>query len=434
MTAAPDPDPGYPLRGLWIREHRVTAPLDWAAPDERVVEVFAREAVDPERRAEDLPLLLYLQGGPGGRSPRPLDRSGWLGEALDHYRVVLLDQRGTGRSSPIDGTVMAALGSGEAGAELLAHHRADSIVADAEHLRRTIYGGRRWATLGQSYGGFLTLTYLSRAPEALTACYVTGGLPGLPPDAAEVYRRTYPRVAGKNREFYRRYPGDADIAAAVADLLAERDVRLPDGDRLTVHRFQSLGLDLGMKPGMERLHWLLEDAFAAPGRLSDTFLEQVMTRTSSAANPLFWTLQESIYGHGANSPTGWAAQRERADHPEFAPDARPLFFTGEMAYPWMTTEIRALRPFHAACEALAARTDWPPLYDLDRLAANEVPLAAAVYHDDMYVDAGLSLATAARVGNTQVLITNEHEHDGLASGRVLSRLRELIRDRGGERR
>ncbi|WP_394814705.1 alpha/beta fold hydrolase [Streptomyces millisiae] len=434
MTAEPEPDPGYPLRGLWITEQRVTAPLDWAAPDGRTVEVFAREVVDPERRAEELPLLLFLQGGPGGRSPRPLDRSGWLGEALDHYRVVLLDQRGTGRSSPIDGAVMTALGSGPAGAELLALHRADSIVADAEHLRRTVYGGRRWATLGQSYGGFVTLTYLSRAPEALTGCYVTGGLPGLPPDAAEVYRRTYPRVAARNREFYRRHPGDAELAAAVADLLAEDDVRLPDGDRLTVHRFQSLGLDLGMKPGPERLHWLLEDAFAAPGRLSDTFLEQVMVRTSNTGSPLFWTLQESIYAHGAGGPTGWAAQRERAHHPEFAPDARPLFFTGEMAYPWMTTEIRALHPFHAACEELAARTDWPPLYDLDRLAANEVPVVAALYHDDLYVDFHLQLATAARVGNTQVWITNEHEHDGLASGRVFSRLRELMRDRGGERR
>ena len=47
-------------------------------------------------------------------------------------------------------------------------------------------------------------------------------------------------------------------------------------------------------------------------------------------------------------------------------------------------------------ELLAARDDWAPLYDLDRLAANEVPVAAAVYFDDMYVDSGLQLDTAAR--------------------------------------
>ncbi|SOD66847.1 alpha/beta hydrolase fold [Streptomyces zhaozhouensis] len=424
---------GYALGGLWLREHTVTVPLVWGAPDGRELTVFAREVCAPERRAEDLPLLLFLQGGPGGASPRPLDRSGWLAEAVDHYRVVLLDQRGTGRSTPVDGTVMAALGSGERGAEYLGHFRADAIVADAEHLRRTVYGGRRWATLGQSYGGFLTLAYLSRAPEALTACYVTGGLPGLPPDAAEVYRRTYPRVAAKTRAFYRSYPQDVERAAAVADRLAEGDVRLPDGDQLTVHRFQSLGLDLGMKPGAERLHWLLEEAFAAPGRLSDSFLQQVQVRTSGVANPLFWTLQETIYADDASGPTGWAAQRERERRPAFAPDARPLLFTGEMAYPWMVREVRALRPFGPAVEALAARAEFGPLYDVERLAANEVPVAAAVYYDDMYVDSGLQLATAEALGNAQAWVTNEFEHDGLGSGRVFTRLRELVRDRGGER-
>ena len=45
------------------------------------------------------------------------------------------------------------------------------------------------------------------APEALTACLVTGGLASLRPSAAEVYRRTYPRALAKNREYERRYPG-----------------------------------------------------------------------------------------------------------------------------------------------------------------------------------------------------------------------------------
>ena len=54
----------------------------------------------------------------------------------------------------------------------------------------------------------------------------------------------------------------------------------------------------------------------------------------------------------------------------------------------------ALRPLRETAELLAARTDWAPLYDPARLAANEVPVAAAVYHDDMYVDTGHSLRTA----------------------------------------
>ncbi|PZG04844.1 alpha/beta fold hydrolase [Nonomuraea aridisoli] len=419
----------YTIPGMRMRDHVERVPLDWSDPGETIT-VFAREVVDPARDGEDLPFLLYLQGGPGGKSPRPLDRSGWLGRALETYRVILLDQRGTGRSSRVDGKVMSALGAKE-GAEYLARFRADSIVADAEHLRKTIFGGRRWSTLGQSYGGFLTLRYLSAAPEGLSACYVTGGLPSLDPDAEEVYRRTYPRVAAKNAEFYRRYPQHAETTGRLADRLAEGDVLLPDGDVLTVRRLQSLGIDFGMKTGYERMHWLLDEAVPDErGELPETFLHQALARSSYADNPLFAALQESIYGSGPGA-TAWAAQRERARHPAFAEDARPLLFTGEMMYPWMFEEIRVLRPFRAAVELLAERAEWPPLYDLDRLAANEVPVAATVYFDDMYVDAGLQLDTAARVGNTQVWVTNEWEHDGIGDDRVFTRLTGLVRDMGG---
>ena len=57
-----------------------------------------------------------------------------------------------------------------------------------------------------------------------------------------------------------------------------------------------------------------------------------------------------------------------------------------MIYPWMFEDIKALRPFAEAAEILADWTEWPVLYDPARLAANQIPLAAAIYHDDMYVD------------------------------------------------
>lgn len=421
------------LPGMHVTERTATVPLHWSRPDSEPITVFWREVVDPDRRGEDLPLLVYLQGGPGGASPRPLDRSGWLEEALTTYRVILPDQRGTGRSTPVDGEVVAALGDAAAGADYLACFRADSIVADLEHIRRTMYDGRRWVTLGQSFGGWITLTYLSTAPEGLAACYVTGGIPGTPASGDEVYRRTFDRVAAKTARYYQQHPQDVAAVAAIADRLALGDVLLPDGDTLTVHRFQALGIDLGMKPGPDRLHWLVDEAFVRPGRLSHGFLEQVQTRTSSAGSPLFWTLQESIYGDGSNGPTAWAAQRARDERPQFGPDQRPLLFTGEMAFPWMFKDVRLLRPFAPAVHELANRTVWSPLYDPDRLAANEVPLAAAVYFDDMFVDSGLQLDTLSRLGNAQAWVTNEYEHDGLADPRVLRRLRELVRDTGGEK-
>jgi hypothetical protein len=155
-----------------------------------------------------------------------------------------------------------------------------------------------------------------------------------------------------------------------------------------------------------------------------------MGSSSYSSNPLFAALQESIYGSG-DGATAWAAEAERARRPEFAEEARPLLFTGEMMYPWMFEEIRALRPFRAAVEVLAARPRWSELYDLERLAANDVPVAAAVYYDDMYVDSGLQLDTASRVGNLQAWVTNEYEHDGLGTERVFARLTELVRSVGG---
>ena len=417
----------YTIPGMHVREHTVEVPLDWANPSETIT-VFARELVDPVRKDEDLPCLLFLQGGPGGKAPRPPGRTGWIDQALNSYRVILFDQRGTGRSTPISGRRMESL-SAEEGADYLACFRADSIIADAEHLRTTVFGGRKWSTLGQSYGGFLTLTYLSKAPDGLTACYVTGGLASIDPSAAEVYRRTYPRVAAKNREFYQRYPHNVERVGRIADRLAASDVRLPDGDRLTVRRFQSLGIDFGMKPGYERIHWLLDEAFDGDS-LSDTFLDQAMASSSYSSNPLFAALQESIYGSGEGA-TGWAAEAERKLRPEFTEEARPLLFTGEMMYPWMFEEIRGLRPFRGAVEVLAGRPRWSELYDLERLAANDVPVAAAVYYDDMYVDSGLQLDTASRVGNLQAWVTNEYEHDGLGVERVFARLTELVRAVGG---
>ncbi|VTR77474.1 alpha/beta fold hydrolase [Cellulomonas hominis] len=414
-----------------VRDHRVPVPVDRADPTRYPdIEVFAREVVDPARDAEDLPLLLFLQGGPGGMGPRPLG-GGWWSTALRTHRVVLLDQRGTGRSGRVDGRTMARFGSGEEAADYLACFRGDAIVEDAEVVRHAVYGGRRWATLGQSYGGFLTLAYLSRHPGALTACYVTGGLPGVDATAEDVYARTFPRQAARVAAFARRYPGDVARLGALADRLAAGDVVLPDGDPFTVRRLQTLGMPLGMSTGVDSLHWLLDTLDPDAGGAPDAaFALAVQTQTGFDANPLYAVLQEVIYHQGERAG-GWAAQAELDRHPGLDPVARPLGLTGEAVFPWMFEEIRALRPFRAAAEALAARTSWPALYDPERLASNEVPVAAVQYVDDPYVDLDLALGTADAVGNAQVWVTNEHLHDGLrvAGDVILPRLLDLAAGR-----
>ncbi|HET6563281.1 MAG TPA: alpha/beta fold hydrolase [Marmoricola sp.] len=409
------------LPGYVAREHVVTVPLDHGEPDGVTIDVFAREIVDPAKQDDDLPYLLFLQGGPGGKSPRPLDRSAWIDVALRSHRVLLLDQRGTGRSTPITGQLTRGRTPQQV-ADYLSKFRADAIVADAEMLRRALLGDRRWDSLGQSYGGFVTLTYLSTAPEGLDHCYVAGGVPGLTATAEEVYARTFARTAKRNREYYARYPEDAAAIARLVDHLGENETRLPDGDVLTPHRFRTIGSVFGMSYGFETVHWLLDDAWAG-NELHPRFLYDVEIATGFVDSVLY-PLQE--YTYAVNTATGWATQREYDRRPEFAANARPVMLTAEMMFPWMFHEIRSLRPFAEAADLLATKQDWRPLYDLDRLASNEVPLYAAVYHDDIYVDAELQLQTIERVGNARAWVTNEHEHDGLRSApAVLERLLDM---------
>src|SRR5581483_4047290 len=122
---------------------------------------------------------------------------GWVDRALNEFRVLMLDQRGTGRSSPVGGLPGR---TPQEQAEYLAHFRADAIVRDAEWIRREL-GVERWSVLGQSFGGFCVTAYLSLAPEGLREAFLTGGLPALGQRIDDVYAHTYERVL----EWTRRY-------------------------------------------------------------------------------------------------------------------------------------------------------------------------------------------------------------------------------------
>ncbi|MFE9427242.1 alpha/beta fold hydrolase [Kitasatospora sp. NPDC006697] len=426
--------------GVVLTDHLFQVPLDHGVPQGEQIEVYAREVVAAGKEHEELPWLLYLQGGPGGRAGRPLGRDSWLDRALDDYRVLLLDQRGTGRSTPATRQTLPLRGSAAEQADYLACFRADSIVKDAELIRRRLLGERgKWSLLGQSYGGFCTLTYLSLAPEGVREAMVTGGLAGLRSSAADVYRAAYPRVARKNAAHYARYPQDVEAVRRIVEHLAEAPAQLPDGGELTVPAFQALGLMLGSGTGSDSLHYLLEDAWvrgSAGLELSDAFLTGAQAQLSFAGAPLYAVLHESIYGQRSVDPgaTSWAAQQVRSEFPEFdalraLADGSPVRFTGEMIYPWMFQTDPALRPLRETAQLLAERTDWPDLYDPKALAANQVPVAAAVYHDDMYVDTADSLATADAVHGLRTFVTNEWEHDGLrvSGGRVVDRLIRMVR-------
>lgn len=91
----------------------------------------------------------------------------WAKAALSSFRVLLLDQRGTGLSSKITPGVVARLpGSAADKAAHLGHFRADSIVRDCEAIRKAL-GATQGTLLGQSFGGFCAVLYLSRCPDSL---------------------------------------------------------------------------------------------------------------------------------------------------------------------------------------------------------------------------------------------------------------------------
>ncbi len=404
--------PAYGLEGRVAADHYVEVPLDHLDPGRGKTTVYARELRAADTADQDRPYLIFLQGGPGGASPRPDGGPAWLGWALERYRVLLLDQRGTGRSDPLDPQAIQALGDASAQADRLSLYRADSIVQDCEAIRRLLLGDLPWTTLGQSFGGFCTFTYLSFAPEGLTECFVTGGIPPIGLDVDATYRETYPRVLARTADLDAAYPRTRTGLRAVADHLARVEERLPDGEVLTRERLQEIGHVLGHENGPLRLHYLAESAWAGD-RLSAEFLHAVGQLLSGyAVAPLYALVHEPCICDRGQAAR-WSAERVRAEFAEIdAPDG-PLGLTGEAIYRHTVARQPALAPFVGAAELLAEKVWDRPLYDRDVLSRNRIPVAAQVYTQDMYVPHGSSTVVAAQVPGVTVVEDTKHHHDGL---------------------
>lgn len=387
------------------------------------MEIFAR-IVGPAAA----PALLFLQGGPG--FPAPREGYAWIEAALAHgYRVVLLDQRGTGNSSCIDRSCPDTL----AQPHLLSRLRASDIVADAEALREQL-GIVRWDVLGQSFGGFCLVHYLLEHPESLGRALFTGGLPSITRGIDETYRATFTKLRRRHEEFYAEIPWAQAQIREVCAHLAQEEEYLPTGERLSPRRFRMVGIELGREGGFGSLAGLLERPFHPHGRLRTDFLAAVGQRVSFEDGPLYGVIHESIYGGTVPGATAWAAQRVSQQLEGFAPDADPLdqsapfFLTGEHIFPFQFNEDPALRPFKQVADALAAKEDWDNLYaragQVGR--AHGVKTAAVVYRDDIFVPRELSLETAEQLG-INVWETAQMQHDGLRKHgkEVFARLMQL---------
>lgn len=405
------------IPGLVLTEHSFEVPLDYSKPSGEKIRVFGREVVAKEfDTRDDLPWLVYFQGGPGFGSPRPLSNSGWLKRALKEFRVFLLDQRGTTNKGFKVCTQTLGHMSSDKQAEFLTHFRADNIVRDAEFIREKLVKDK-WSLLGQSYGGFCILSYLSFAPDGVKEAFITGGVPSIERHIDDVYTETYELTKGKNKIYYDRYPQDKKAVKEIVEHLTQNEVLLPCGDRLSARRFMCLGINFGFQSGYETAHYLVESAFVetANGReIAYEFLKGIEQHLAFDTNPIFAILHEAIYGQGFS--TRWAAERIKEENPEFSHDQDTVLYTGEMVYSWFFDEFKELQPLKEAAEILAAKEDWKPLYDKEVLSQNTVPVRAAVYFNDMFVTRKFSEETVNAIPNMEAWYTSEFEHCGLRVG------------------
>jgi pimeloyl-ACP methyl ester carboxylesterase len=396
-----------------VTAHRIEVPVDWSEPSGPQISVYAREVVAAERVDDPkLPAIVWFQGGPGFESAFPDHRGNWLEQLLTRYRVILLDQRGTGLSTPLDARALpfadpVALGN------YLRNFRQDSIVRDADRLRATLYGeDADWYVFGQSFGGFCSLTYLSLLPEHLRGVIITGGFAPVLHETEEICTRLFNHVATRNAEYYARFPDDAGRVRRIVDHLETHEDVDGYGQRLSARRFLMLGAMLGHQHGTAELHGVIERADSDLEHLSvlsGVVHEHIAGLMSPATNPIYTVLHEAAYSSGP--ATRWAAERARQADSRYALDREPApYFTGEAVFPWMLEELPPLRPLRDVAQVLADQEGWPPLYDAVRLRANTVPVVGTVYWDDEYVERRMALETVALLGNCSPWITNEYEH------------------------
>jgi proline iminopeptidase len=156
--------------------------------------------------------VVFLHGGPGAgcdaRARRFFDPA--------RYRIVLVDQRGCGRSLPHAS---------------LEHNTTWDLVADIEKLRRQL-GIASWQVFGGSWGSTLALAYAETHPAQVTELVLRGifmlrqreldwfyqsGASAMYPDRWEEYVAPIPPAERGNlmRAFHRRLTG-TDRAAALA--------------------------------------------------------------------------------------------------------------------------------------------------------------------------------------------------------------------------
>ena len=160
---------------------------------------------------------VVLHGGPGsGCSPYPRR---YFDPAV--YRIVLLDQRGCGRSTP-----HASLYDTDMSVNTTAH-----LIADLELLRRHL-GIERWLVWGASWGSVLGLRYAQTHPGAVSELVLTCVATGSDPEVALLTRglgKIFP-------EAFERFIGELPVGERDGNLAAAYNRLIESPDRAVRER------------------------------------------------------------------------------------------------------------------------------------------------------------------------------------------------------
>ena len=421
----------YFLGRLSVSELFFEVPKDYSKPSDGTLHLFARSVeryekpVNPSKDPKQSQWLVYLQGGPGFGC-HPPQKDTWIGPVLDKgYKLLLLDQRGTGLSSTVTAKTLATVGTPEQQAAFLKHFRADSIVKDCESIRKTLTADypedkKKWSIIGQSFGGFCCVNYLSRFPESLTEVFTVGGLPPLVKHPDLVYKGLFLKVYERNLAYYKKYPEDIHRVKDIIRYISKDAVILPAGGKLSVLRFRQLGMRFGYHDGMNNIHDLV-CRMASDLNHFGFFTRPTLTAFGDIipfdTAPLYALVHELCYAR--NSAPVWSADRVMKHYPQFLKISldgpEPALFTGEMVFRDMFDDFDELAPLKKTADILAFDEDWPELYDEAQLAKNEIPVYSATYIDDMYVSFDLAVDTASKIKNCKSFVTNALYHDALNS-------------------
>jgi proline iminopeptidase len=178
--------------------------------------------------------VIFLHGGPGG-GLSPKHRQFFRADA---YRIILFDQRGAGRSTPL----------GE-----VRDNTTQLLIADIEAIRRML-GIERWLVFGGSWGATLALAYGQAHPQACLGFILRGvflctqseiawfmhGMRQFYPDAYEDFIAPIPaEERGDLLQAYARrlFSADAEVALQAARNWSRYESRCsflrPPSDALT---------------------------------------------------------------------------------------------------------------------------------------------------------------------------------------------------------